>query len=77
MRTPGPLVDSQLLEEIELLADVIAHASVFPGRLSTEEVDSVIGATFASEDHSAPKGADEGHDEVRGSAANGQPPAER
>ncbi|GAB3888756.1 hypothetical protein GCM10028802_41530 [Terrabacter terrigena] len=37
------LVDDQLLEEIELLAEVITQAAGHPGPLSQDEVDAVLG----------------------------------
>ena len=37
------LVDCQLLEEIELLADVITRVAGHAGYLSGDEVDSVLG----------------------------------
>lgn len=44
-RQGGPLVDRPLLDDIELLADVIAEVSRFPRRLSPKDVDRILGIT--------------------------------
>jgi hypothetical protein len=38
-----PLIDSDLLAEVELCVDLMIAASASPGPLSTEEIDQVLG----------------------------------
>lgn len=50
----GPLFDSSLQQEIELLGDLVVAASVSQGPMSEMEVDRILGVTHPSDGHSAP-----------------------
>lgn len=41
-RPTSEMVDAALLEEIELLADVIAATAAYPGHLTPEQVDTLL-----------------------------------